>query len=273
MEYILITNNPDIASYAEDCGVHRIMIDLEIIGKIERQGHLDTVISYHTLKDVETIRKVLHKAKLMVRVNPWNEQSKDEIKNVINAGAEILMLPMFKYPFEVQNFIDSINGKAINNLLLETPQAVVRIDDILEIHGINEIHIGLNDLHLGMGLDFMFELLSGGIVEYLAEKIKNKNIKYGFGGIARLGSGKIDASIILSEHVRLGSQIVILSRDFTQGSKTYKEFINKIDLKVELEKINNHIAFLKNSPVKILLKNKEILKNKIKEIIKKDGSY
>lgn len=273
MEYILITNNPDIAKYAEDCGVHRIMVDLEIIGKLERQGHLNTVISYHTLEDIENIRKVINYSKLMVRINPWHENSKNEINDVINAGADILMLPMFKYPYEVENFINSINHKIQNTLLLETSQALVRIDDILDIPGINEIHIGLNDLHLAMGLDFMFELLSGGIIDYLAAKFKNKNIKFGFGGIARLGYGKIDASIILSEHIRLGSEIVILSRDFTQGAKTYQEFISKIDLKNEIEKINNYINNLKKYNSEILLKNKEVLKAKIKEIIKKDGSY
>jgi len=273
MEFILITNNTDIAKYAEDCGVHRILVDLELIGKVERQGHLNTVISYHTLKDVENIRKVLNYSKLMVRVNPINIQSKNEIDSVINAGAEILMLPMFKYPYEVKNFISFINKKAKTNLLFETPQALVRVDDIIEIEGIDEIHIGLNDLHLGMGLDFMFELLSGGIVEYLATKFKNKNIKFGFGGIARLGYGKVDSSIILSEHIRIGSQIVILSRDFTQNAKTYEELINKLDLKEELQKINKYIDYLKNANYEIFKKNQDILKLKIKEIIKKDGSF
>ena len=41
-------------------------------------------------------------------------------------------------------------------LLLETPEAVEIIDDILDIDGIDEIHIGLNDLHLGYKMKFMF---------------------------------------------------------------------------------------------------------------------
>ena len=45
MKFMLITNKPELASYAEECGVGRIFIDLEINGKQERQGHLDTLIA------------------------------------------------------------------------------------------------------------------------------------------------------------------------------------------------------------------------------------
>lgn len=33
----------------------------------------------------------------------------------------------------------------------------------------------------------MFELLSCGIVEYMTDKIKAKNIPFGFGGMAKIG--------------------------------------------------------------------------------------
>ena len=42
---------------------------------------------------------------------------------------------------------------------------------ILNIDGIDEAHIGLNDLHLSMGLDFLYELMLYGQVEFLAKKI------------------------------------------------------------------------------------------------------
>ena len=51
------------------------------------------------------------------------------------------------------------------------------------------VHIGLNDLHLAMGMSFMFQLLSDGVVEQLAKKITAKGIPFGFGGIARMASG------------------------------------------------------------------------------------
>jgi hypothetical protein len=65
----------------------------------------------------------------------------------------------------------------------------------------------------------MFELLADGTVEKLAGKIKKKGIRYGFGGVARVGTGTLPAECILGEHYRLGSQCVILSRAFCDVSK------------------------------------------------------
>ena len=78
------------------------------------------------------------------------------------------------------------------------------IDSILAVQGIDYVHIGLNDLHLGYGMKFMFELLTDGTVEKLCNKLKEKGITYGFGGIAQLGQGTLPAEHIIAEHYRLG---------------------------------------------------------------------
>lgn len=270
MDTILITKDVKVAKYAEESGVSRIMVDLEILGKKERQGHLNTVISKHTIKDVINVRKVLKKSKLLVRINPINSNSKEEIDAVIEAGAEILMLPMFKTHEEVESFIKLVDKRAIVCLLLETPEALVRIDDVLALKGIDEIHIGLNDLHLAMGLNFMFELLSGGIVEYLANKIKKSGIKFGFGGVARLGSGTLDAGLILSEHFRLGSEIVILSRDFKGGVDDYNDLIKRVDLPMEIDNIKKYFNKLNSiDNINFLKDNQIALKASIDKIISK----
>ncbi len=269
MEFILITNNSEIASYAEECGVERIMVDLEIIGKKERQSNRDTLISNHTIEDVDRLRNTLKKSKLQVRVNPIYQESEKEINEVISRGAEIVMLPMFKYRWEVEKFVSIVNGKAKVSLLLETPQALVRVDEILQVEGIDEVYIGLNDLHLLMGLDFMFELLSGGIVEYLANKIKKKGIPFGFGGIARLGTGIINASLILSEHVRLGSSMVILSRSFHGRAKTLNELKSQIDLKSEMEKLRSYYSYLSKLSEEELFINKEKINQAVVEYLTK----
>ena len=269
MEYILITNSPDIAMYAQDCGVHRIMVDLEIKGKRERQGHLDTVISCHDLSDIAKVRDVVKTSKLIVRVNPIDNESQDEISKVIDMGADIVMLPMFKSVSEVTNFVKYVNGRAKCCLLLETPAAVARIDQILEVPKIDEIHVGLNDLHLGFGLDFMFELLSGGVVEYLSKKINNANITFGFGGIARLGKGAVDSSLILSEHHRLNSRMVILSRDFYGGVANCEELKNKINLKKEIDALNSYYNQIMNLSYGDLIKNKLLLDNCVRSYIER----
>ncbi|MDV2582158.1 aldolase/citrate lyase family protein [Alkalibacillus haloalkaliphilus] len=214
LNLMYITNREDIALVAEKSGVDWIFIDLEINGKESRQGHLDTVISKHNISDVSKVSKVLTKSELLVRVNPIFDGSKKEIEQVIDNGADIVMLPFFKTKEEVETFVRHVDGKARTCLLLETPEAVKNIDSILSVEGVDMIHIGLNDLHLGYNMNFMFELLADGTVEMLCNKISEKNVPYGFGGIARLGQGNLPAEKILAEHYRLGSSMAILSRSF-----------------------------------------------------------
>lgn len=215
-----ITNKPLVAKIAEKAGVDWIFIDMEWIGKDVRQGGLDTVQNHHTIEDVRTIKNAVSKAKVLTRINPIHEDvagypdSKDEIDQTIEAGADILMLPFFKTVAEVEQFIDYVGGRAKTCLLVETPEAALMIDEILELKGIDMIHLGLNDLHLALGMKFMFELLADGTVDRLSSKIKAKGIPFGFGGIATLTGGAVPGSMILKEHVRLGSSMVIVSRSF-----------------------------------------------------------
>lgn len=220
LKLMYITNNPEVAVIAEDAGVDRIFVDMEYIGKSTRQGGMDTVQNHHTIEDVRLISERVTTASVMCRVNPIHEatntycSSKEEIDGAIVAGADILMLPYFKTVQEVETFIRLVDGRAKILPLLETPEAVEVIDDVLNLSGIDEIFIGLNDLSLGYGKKFMFELLTDGVVEKLCLKFKYKGIPYGFGGIASLRKGLLPSEYIIREHYRLGSTCAILSRSF-----------------------------------------------------------
>ena len=214
LHLMYITNNPSLAVVAEEAGVDMIVVDLEILGKASRQGHLNTVISCHTLDDVAKIRTVLTSALLLVRINPMHVNSRSEIEQVIRHGADIIMLPMFCTPEEAERFIAIVAGRAQTCLLVETPGAVANLEAILALPGIDSIHIGLNDLHLAYGMRFMFELLADGTVERLGQTIQSRGIPWGFGGIAHIGRGLLPAEYIITEHHRLGSCQAILSRSF-----------------------------------------------------------
>lgn len=220
-----ITNRPEIARIAEASGVDRIFIDLEYIGKAERQQGMDTVQSRHSLDDVKLVSDAVNRADVLVRINPVHDASEafgsteEEIDIAIQNGADILMLPFYKTVGEVKRFIDAVAGRAETMLLLETPEAVDIVDDVLALDGIDYIHIGLNDLSLGYGKAFMFELLIDGTVEMLCSKFRKAGVPYGFGGIASLGKGLIPAEMIIREHYRLGSTCAILSRSFCNVEK------------------------------------------------------
>lgn len=214
LNLIYITNNPAVALIAEKHGVDTIMVDLETLGKEERQKDMNTVKSNHTVMDVRAVSDVLTTAEMLVRVNPWNPTSVGEIESVIESGAQRIMLPMWKTVEEVELFLNAVNRRVHTTLLLETKEAVECLDKILENPLVEEIYIGLNDLHLSYGLTFMFELLTNGKVDALCEKCKKKGIPFGFGGVARIGEGTLSAERIVMEHYRLGSSKVILSRSF-----------------------------------------------------------
>lgn len=225
LKLMYITNRPEIAQIAETAGVDRIFVDLEYIGKAERQGGMDTVQSHHTLDDVKRISEAITTAELLVRVNPIHDateeyiSSEEEIDKAIENGADIIMLPFFKKADEVKRFLSAVNKRAKTMLLFETPEAVRIADEVLLIDGIDSVHIGLNDLSIGYGKKFMFELLTDGTVERLCNKFREKNIQYGFGGIASLGKGMVPAEMIIKEHYRLGSTCAILSRSFCNVDK------------------------------------------------------
>ena len=233
LKLMYITNRPEIAQIADRCGVDRIFVDMEYLGKEERQSG-DTVKSYHTVADVEVVRRAVKKCEVLVRVNPITEKSdsfcgsKVEIDLTVDAGADVIMLPMAKTVTEVEQFAAYVCGRTKTMLLLETKEAVEKLDEILDLGVIDEVHIGLNDLHLSLGKKFMFELLTDGTVESICKKIAMRKIPYGFGGIARLGFGMLPAEYVICEHYRLGSSAAILSRSFAN--------MNNV---TDLEKIKN----------------------------------
>ena len=202
-----ITNNTEIAKIAEAAGVDRIFVDMEYIGKNLRQGGMDTVQNRHTPSDAAAIKKVLKDADLLVRINPIHNATEDynsteeEIEEVINAGADIIMLPYFKTAEEVKRFISAVNGRAKVMLLFESAKSVENIDSILALDGIDEVYIGLNDLSIDYKKKFLFSLLADGTVEKIATKFKEKKLKFGFGGLASLERGAVLGSQVLPEHI------------------------------------------------------------------------
>ena len=261
-----ITNRPDVALVAEKYGVDRIWVDLEVLGKEERQRNMNTVKSNHSISDIAAIKPLLSRAEMMVRVNHWHEGSQKEIDDVIAAGADIVMLPYWKTPEEVKSFLKAVHGRAQTSLLLETKEAVECVDEVLKLPGIDEIHIGLNDLHLSYGMSFMFEPLADGTVEMLCEKFKKAGIPYGFGGIAKLGDGMLPAEKIIMEHYRLGSTRAILSRSFCDTSKIENiEDIEKV-FRENMEKLREYELSMANATSEQYVRNKMEIAKTTEEI-------
>ena len=232
--YLYITRSPEVARAVEQAGVTRIFVDLEIHGKMERQGHLNTVISRHSIDDVARIKAALTTAELIVRLNPLHEATQREVDEAIQAGADIIMQPMFHAADEVLAFGRCIAGRVRFMPLVETGSALEQIALIAELDCVDELHIGLNDLHLDLGLRFMFEPVASGLIELSLSRVGKP---CGFGGIARVGQGDVPGELVMAEHVRLGSTGVILSRAFHAGADSIEALNDGFSFREELERL------------------------------------
>jgi hypothetical protein len=186
------------------------------------------------MDDVGRIKAMLKQSRLMVRVNPYQAHNPQacqaEVDAVLAQGADLIMLPMFSQAQELQAFAAIVAGRAPIVPLLETAGALDTLEAWLDTPGIDEVFVGLNDLHLSLGCRFMFEPLLMGHVDRVAAVAKGRGLRFGFGGIARMDEGMLPGHDVLAEHVRLGSRAVILSRTFNRaythaGEKSFEQAV------------------------------------------------
>jgi len=215
-----LTRDPTVIQAADLAGVDRIGIDIERLGKDHRQSHKPELrFSDHRLEDLQTVSANVRKAEIFARLNPLHAGTRAEIEQSLALGARAIMLPFFTSPEEAASFVEMIAGRAKPLLLVETAAAVKRIREIVTIDGVNEIMVGLNDLHLSLGLGHPFEvLLSDGLYE-VAEQVRGAGLRFGFGGVARFDDPSLPVSpdLILAQYALLGGATAWLSRSFFRG--------------------------------------------------------
>jgi 2-keto-3-deoxy-L-rhamnonate aldolase RhmA len=264
---LYITKDPTVGQIAERAGVDWIFVDMEYRGKAERQTDRDTVISAHTLQDAQAMRQAVTVSRLVVRINPWGQWSPAEIEGVVKGGADIIMLPFFTTSGEVEGFIGQVGGRAKTCLLLETIAGIAALEDILAVPGIDFVHLGLNDLHIQRGTTFMFELLADGVVDEVAAKVRAAGIKFGFGGMARIGSLVPPAERILAEHFRLGSTGVILSRSFCHMTEAKNAVAFDEMFKAEVAKVRAEEARLAVADAAFFEQNRLQVVNEVAQVV------
>lgn len=124
LKLMYITNDPAVARIAVDAGVDRIFIDMEVLGKAERQGGMDTVQSHHVPADIAAVRSAIgDQAEIMARVNPLNPDSQAEINAAVANGADVIMLPMWRTAEDLRQLVQMVGCRAKVMPLLETDTA------------------------------------------------------------------------------------------------------------------------------------------------------
>lgn len=249
LTFLLVVNDPAIARFV--CGFDGInpFVDLEEMGKQERQGHIPSWKSKQTMRDVTVIREAVPGASLVVRINPLHDGTAREVDEVIARGADSVMLPMFHDGDTLCRFLDILGDRANALPLFETAASVAAIPEIVDRTGLKQLHIGLNDLYLDLGCDFLFEPLASGYLEAPCAALRAAGVRFGIGGVARAGEGLVSPEVLLGEHVRLGSVGAILSQTFHRNVQTLAEMQEGMDFGAELAKLRDiHAGYLAATP-------------------------
>lgn len=212
----LWTADPLLARAADAAGVDRVGIDLENLGKRERQAERGTWISPHAVEDLDRLRPELHAARLFARVNPINPDSAREIESVLARGAVVLMLPMVMNAAETAEFVRLVGGRATVVLLVEHVAAIGQLGEIVEVDGVDEVHIGLNDLSISLGLRSRWMALAGELVADAGAIVRGAGLRFGIGGIGRAGDRDlpVPSDLIYAEYARTGATAALISRSF-----------------------------------------------------------
>ncbi len=232
----LWTDDLALARRADAAGVQRIGVDLERLGKLERQRGRRTWISTHTIDDLAAIGTALTRARLFARMNPLHAGSPGEVEATLEAGAAVLMLPMVVSPGEVATFVRLVDARARVILLVERREAIDRLRDLVAVDGVHEIHLGLNDLALSLGLPNRWLVLASDIPTRVASCVLGAGLRFGLGGIGRVGDDTLPVSsdLIFAEYARTGASAALISRSFIGGSD--------YDLTREVARVHTRLA-------------------------------
>ena len=267
MNYLFLTDDPEVAQFVEVCGVQRVFIDLEWLGKVERQGGMNTVISRHDRSNIAPVKAKLNDTQLLVRTNPLHAESKSEVDFCVEAGADLLMLPMFRSANELKRFCDMVDGRVPILPLVETVGALRDVAKIVQLPGVVELHFGLNDLKIDMGMSFLFEVVAKDVLDSAAAICRTAGMPFGVGGISRVEGGLIPGRAVLGEYLRLGANGTILSRCFHQSAENLADLQSKVDLKLEIEKMNIAYQELSRRSASVIERDHISFQQRIGEIV------
>lgn len=214
MKHIIISNHETVWDFCNLNKVDYLMIDLEINGKKDRQSSKSTWISDHNLQDIAKAKSYLRFSKVLVRINPIHNRSLEEINEVLNEKPDAIMLPYFSKISEVELFFEYVDKRAKVILLFETLAALEMTEEIFIRFKVDYAFVGLNDLSIDMNIPFLFDIFQTDLIDNFSRIANKHNVIFGFGGIGHGEKLEISPKLIYAQHVRLGSELVILSRNF-----------------------------------------------------------
>ena len=216
----LWTSDTALAVAADAAGVDRIGVDLETRGKAARQVGRGTWMSSHVEGDLSRLRSVLRTAQLFVRVDSLGPGSRDQLERVLRRGAQVVMVPMVEDPAALADLAAVAAGRAQIVALVESMAGVDRVGELAALPGVDELHLGINDLSFSLGLANRFAVLTHDASAAVADATHATRKPLGVGhiGCAHDDRLPVPTDLVYAQLPRLGATATLLGRSFLRGA-------------------------------------------------------
>ena len=103
-------------------------------------------------------------------------------------------------------------------LLLENKTAAERIEEIVRVAGVDDLHVGINDLTLSLGRPNAnrFAVMATDLMKRIADAVIAAGLRFGVGGIGRAMNNDqvIPGDLIYAQYPRLGATAALIARSF-----------------------------------------------------------
>jgi hypothetical protein len=215
----LWTDDPVLAATAEAAGIDRIGPDLERLGKLARQPAGGYWLSPHRRDRVPVLRTALRTAALFVRTDPLHPGWESALDEMIDDGVDVVMLPVFRTAGDVARALSAIGDRARLVPLVETADALANASQIAALPGLTDVHFGLNDLGLALGMRNRFAVLLDPLLAHACRAFTDAGVRVGIGGIGRAGDVglPVPADLLYAAYAGLGASAALISRSFLAG--------------------------------------------------------
>jgi hypothetical protein len=252
---VLFSIEKTVIQRMDKAGVKGFIVDWENKGKEERQINADTEINYNTFEDLQRVRNATESL-VLCRINAPYENTKKEVDKAILAGADEVLLPMIRYPEEVERVLKMVDDRCGTGILIETVEALERLSDLSSLP-LSRVYVGLNDLSIERKSDNIFVPLIDGTLDQIRNHFPH--IPFGFGGLTLPDHGfPIPCKLLIGEMSRLSCDFSFLRRSFYRDTvhADPDEAISTIQQALDSaknrssDKINSDKAALANAIIK-----------------------
>jgi hypothetical protein len=211
LDIVLFEHDPEHVRAYVDAGVTHFIVDTEFKNKQARQQGFDTEIAPVSLRSIGPLTRIPG-AYVSCRINAFDHSTKDEVEAAVSEGAHRIFLPMASSVEEVQAFVDAVGGRCEAAILIETQHATTIAAEIAKLP-VAAVYVGLNDLAISRGSQFIFSAVRDGTVGRMREAFAGR--QFGFAGVTALGRGfPIPCRMLLAEMAALDCTFSFARRSF-----------------------------------------------------------